>query len=187
VVGDASLMPLLAMHHVVIDVAEPSPPWFAIVLTTGLPIALMLLLLVWMAGRPRSQAGLLGFARSKARRDMKDRPKVTFGDVASVDDAKADFAEVVDFLRDPHKYLALGARIPRGVLPVGPPGTGKTLLARAVAGEADVPFFFISGSEFVEMFVFTERRSVMSPFSQRCPDPKASGSAALRAAFGLAI
>ena len=130
-VGDASLMPLLATHHVVIDVAEPSPPWFSILLTTGLPIALMLLLVVWMAGRPRSHAGLLGFARSKARRDMKDRPKVTFGDVASVDDAEADFAEVVDFLRDPHKYLALGARIPRGVLPVGPPGTGKTLLARA--------------------------------------------------------
>jgi ATP-dependent Zn protease len=96
---------------------------------------------------------MFGFVRTCAKRYAEDRPKLTFADVADADEAKDDLNEVVDFLRHPAKYLEIGAHIPRGVLLVGPAGTGKTLLARAVAGAAAVPFFSISGSEFVEMFV----------------------------------
>jgi len=109
---------------------------------------------------------MFGFARNRARRYTQDRPRVTFADVAGADEAKQDLREVVDFLSHPSKYLAIGARIPRGVLLVGPPGTGKTLLARAVAGEAEVPFFHISGSEFVEMFVGVGASRVRDLFSQ---------------------
>ena len=101
----------------------------------------------------RTQSGIFSFSRSKARRYTSDHPEVTFADVAGVNEVKADLQEEVDFLKNPAKYHQLGARIPRGVLLVGHPGTGKTLLARAVAGEAHVPFFTISASEFVEMFV----------------------------------
>jgi cell division protease FtsH len=154
VVGDSSLMPLLQAHHVTLDVETPSAPWFTILLTNGLPVVLLVGLMVWMGRQAaRSQAGMFGFARNRAKRYAEDRPKVTFADVAGADEAKGDLAEVVDFLRHPSKYLEIGAHIPRGVLLVGPPGTGKTLLGRAVAGEAAVPFFSISGSEFVEMFV----------------------------------
>lgn len=99
------------------------------------------------------QSGIFSFGRSKARQYKADQPAVTFADVAGVDEAKAELEEEVDFLRHPQKYHDLGARIPRGILLVGAPSTGKTLLARAVAGEAGVPFFNISASEFVEMFV----------------------------------
>jgi cell division protease FtsH len=167
VVGDPLLMPLLQAHHVVIDVATPSEPWFTILLTNGLPVLLLGVLLVWMGRQAaRSQAGMFGFGRNKARRYAEDRPKVTFTDVAGADEAKADLTEVVDFLRHPGKYLEIGARIPRGVLLVGPPGTGKTLLGRAVAGEAGVPFFSISGSEFVEMFVGVGASRVRDLFVQ---------------------
>ena len=96
----------------------------------------------------------MSFGRSKPRvsRDM-ERPQVTFKDVAGAEEAKEDLEEIVEFLKEPEKFVRLGARVPKGVLMVGPPGTGKTLMARAVAGEAGVPFFSISGSEFVEMFV----------------------------------
>jgi len=167
VVGDASLMPLLRSHNVSVDVATPSPPWFAILLTDGLPILLTVGLLVWMGRQAaRTQSGLFGFGRNRARQYSADAPKVKFADVAGVDEAKQDLAEVVDFLRRPDKYLAIGAHIPRGVLLVGPPGTGKTLLARAVAGEAGVPFFSISGSEFVEMFVGVGASRVRDLFTQ---------------------
>jgi cell division protease FtsH len=167
VVGDVSLMPLLEAHHVEADVAPPSLPWFSLLLTNGLPVVLMLLLIVWMSRQAaRSQAGVFGFGRNKAQRYAEDRPKVTFADVAGADEAKADLNEVVDVLRHPRKYLELGARLPRGVLLVGPPGTGKTLLARAVAGEAGVPFFSISGSEFVEMFVGVGASRVRDLFVQ---------------------
>jgi cell division protease FtsH len=167
VVGDVSLIPLLDAHHVVADVATPSQPWFTLLLTSGLPVVLMLLLIVWMGRQAaRSQAGMFGFGRNKSRRYAEDRPKVTFADVAGADEAKADLSEVVDVLRAPRKYLELGARLPRGVLLVGPPGTGKTLLARAVAGEAGVPFFSISGSEFVEMFVGVGASRVRDLFVQ---------------------
>jgi len=167
IVGDASLMPLLRAHNVSIDVAAPSTPWFAILLTDGLPILLTVALLVWMGRQAsRAQSGLFGFGRNRARRYSAEAPKVKFTDVAGADEAKQDLAEVVDFLRQPDKYLAIGAHIPRGVLLVGPPGTGKTLLARAVAGEAAVPFFSISGSEFVEMFVGVGASRVRDLFTQ---------------------
>ena len=167
VVGDPSLMALLEAHHVTVDVETPSPPWFTILLTNGLPILLMVGLLVWVGRQAaQSQAGMFGFVRNRAKRYAEDRPKVTFADVAGADEAKGDLNEVVDFLRHPAKYLEIGAHIPRGVLLVGPPGTGKTLLARAVAGEAAVPFFSISGSEFVEMFVGVGASRVRDLFVQ---------------------
>ncbi|MGH8302864.1 MAG: ATP-dependent metallopeptidase FtsH/Yme1/Tma family protein, partial [Steroidobacteraceae bacterium] len=166
-VGDPTLMPLLRTHHVTINVQSPSPPWLELLLTDGLPIVLMLAVLVWMGRQAsRSQSGMFGFGRNRARRYSQDRSGVTFADVAGADEAKQDLREVVDFLSHPSKYLAIGARIPRGVLLVGPPGTGKTLLARAVAGEAGVPFFHINGSEFVEMFVGVGASRVRDLFSQ---------------------
>ncbi len=132
--------------------------------TSGLILQLLIavvptLIIVWLLWRMMrsvrgSQDQALSFGRSRARvvRDM-ERPQVTFADVAGAEEAKQELAEVVEFLKEPDKFIRLGARIPKGVLMVGPPGTGKTLMARAVAGEAGVPFFSISGSEFVEMFV----------------------------------
>jgi cell division protease FtsH len=166
-IGDTGLMPLLRSQHVEVSVSQPSTPWFAFLLTDGLPILLTFLLIFWMGRQmSRSQSGVFGFGRTRARRYSEDRPKVTFSDVAGADEAKQDLTEVVDFLRHPSKYLAIGARIPRGVLLVGPPGTGKTLLARAVAGEAGAPFFHISGSEFVEMFVGVGASRVRDLFTQ---------------------
>ncbi len=166
-VGDSGLLPLLDSHGVVIEAESPSPPWFSVLLTDGLPLLLLLLVLGWMGRQAaRSQAGIFSFGRAKARRAVGDRPKVRFADVAGADEAKADLEEVVSFLREPQKYHDLGARIPRGVLLIGPPGTGKTLMARAVAGEADVPFFNISGSEFVEMFVGVGASRVRDLFEQ---------------------
>jgi cell division protease FtsH len=122
---------------------------------------------VWIGRQAtKGQANTLGFGRSKARRYTGDRSAVTFKDVAGADEAKQELREVVDFLRNPIKYHDLGARIPRGVLLVGPPGTGKTLMARAVAGEAGVPFFSISASEFVEMFVGVGASRVRDLFEQ---------------------
>lgn len=119
-----------------------------------LPFLLFLGLIIFMMRRMSSgNQNVFGFGRSKARQNDAERPQVTFSDVAGEDEAKQELMEVVDFLRNPAKYHALGARLPRGVLLVGPPGTGKTLTAKAVAGEAGVPFFSVSASEFVEMFV----------------------------------
>jgi cell division protease FtsH len=153
-VGDPTLLSLLEAHGVTVNVKAPSSPWFTILLTDGLPILLFIILIVWLGRRAsQGQSGVFNFGRSKARRHIKNLSDVTFDDVAGADEAKEELKDVVDFLRNPGKYHSLGARIPRGVLLVGPPGTGKTLMARAVAGEADVPFFNISASEFVEMFV----------------------------------
>jgi len=166
-IGDPALLPLLEAHSVAV-VAEPPPShWLAFLLTDGFPILLLVGLFVWLGRQAsRTQSGLFSFVRSRARRYTSDRPKVTFADVAGVDDVKADLQEEVDFLRHPAKYHQLGARIPRGVLLVGQPGTGKTLLARAVAGEASVPFFSISASEFVEMFVGVGAGRVRSLFQE---------------------
>ncbi len=118
------------------------------------PLLLLVGFLFWTTRRAQRQmGGIFGFGRTQARQYDPDKPKITFVDVAGQDAAKRELVEIVDFLKEPDKYIALGARIPRGVLLVGPPGTGKTLLARAVAGEANVPFFSIAASEFVEMFV----------------------------------
>ncbi len=127
---------------------------FQILITVG-PIILIIWVILWMRRSMRGQQDqAMSFGRSRARvaRDM-ERPQVTFNDVAGCDEAKEELKEVVEFLKEPEKFIRLGARVPKGVLMIGPPGTGKTLMARAVAGEAGVPFFSISGSEFVEMFV----------------------------------
>ncbi|MFQ5939749.1 MAG: ATP-dependent metallopeptidase FtsH/Yme1/Tma family protein, partial [Alphaproteobacteria bacterium] len=117
---------------------------------------MMLLIGVWIFFMRQMQAGggrALGFGKSRARLLTEQSGRVTFDDVAGVDEAKQELEEVVEFLKDPQKFQRLGGKIPKGVLLVGPPGAGKTLLARAIAGEANVPFFTISGSDFVEMFV----------------------------------
>ena len=110
--------------------------------------------------------GAMSFGKSKARLLGEDQVGISFADVAGIDEAKAEVAEIVDFLKDPSKFQRLGGKIPKGVLMVGPPGTGKTLLARAIAGEAKVPFFTISGSDFVEMFVGVGASRVRDMFDQ---------------------
>ena len=134
------------------------------------PTLLFLLLLVWIFRRAAQggggAGGLMSFGRSRARRVEAADQHVTFNDVAGIDEAKAELTEIVDFLKNPDKYLRLGGRIPRGVLLSGQPGTGKTLLARAVAGEASVPFFQMSASEFVEMIVGVGASRVRDLFAQ---------------------
>jgi len=143
-------------HKVNVDIQKPflSNGVVSILLTVLLPIGLMVVL--WMMISRQAQAGsnqALSFGRSRAKRLNENVPKVTFDDVAGVDEAKQELQEVVEFLKNGKKFQQLGAKIPKGVLLLGPPGCGKTLLARAIAGEAGVPFFHISGSDFVEMFV----------------------------------
>jgi cell division protease FtsH len=132
------------------------------------PIALFFFLIYLLFRQQIRNAGkgALSFGKSKARMLARDRNRVTFKDVAGVEEAKEEVQEIVDFLKDPKKFQKLGGRIPKGVLMVGPPGTGKTLLARAIAGEADVPFFSISGSDFVEMFVGVGASRVRDMFEQ---------------------
>lgn len=144
-----------ALRQVEVTVAGPSPyATLGNILFTLIPLALVGWFVLSMMRSVRSgQDQALGFGRSRAKTITIDQPVVTFDDVAGVEEAKQELREVVEFLRDPQKFLKLGARVPKGVLMIGPPGTGKTLLARAVAGEAGVPFMSISGSEFVEMFV----------------------------------
>jgi cell division protease FtsH len=167
VVGDPTLLGLLEAHAVVVKVAPPSSPWFVTLLEDWAPMLLLVGYFVWMARQAQRQQGtILGFGRNRARRYKADSPPVTFADVAGADEAKSDLREIVDFLRQPQKYHEIGARIPRGVLLVGPPGTGKTLLARAGAGEAGVPFYSISASEFVEMFVGVGASRVRDLFVQ---------------------
>jgi cell division protease FtsH len=131
---------------------------------------MLLLIGVWIFFMRQMQSGkgggALGFGRSKAKLLNENKHRVTFGDVAGIDEAKQELEEVVSFLKDPHKFQRLGAKIPKGALLVGPPGTGKTLLARAIAGEAGVPFFSISGSDFVEMFVGVGASRVRDMFEQ---------------------
>ncbi|PYL41649.1 MAG: cell division protein FtsH [Verrucomicrobia bacterium] len=141
---------------------------FAQTVLSFLPIALFLLVLYFLFRQQIRMAGkgALNFGKSKARMLARDKNKITFRDVAGVEEAKDEVQELVEFLRDPKKFQKLGGRIPKGVLLVGPPGTGKTLLARAIAGEADVPFFSISGSDFVEMFVGVGASRVRDMFEQ---------------------
>jgi cell division protease FtsH len=125
-----------------------------LIMVNALPILLIFGLIVWMSRRAAKQAGgLLSIGRSRARRFEKERTSVTFKDVAGVEEAKEGLKEIISFLKEPQRFRKLGCRVPKGVLLVGPPGTGKTLLARATAGEAGVPFYSITGSDFVEMFV----------------------------------
>jgi len=130
---------------------------------------MLLLIGVWiffMRQMQGGRGGAMGFGRSKAKLMNELKGKITFNDVAGIEEAKEEVEEVVEFLRDPRKFKKLGGKIPKGVLVVGAPGTGKTLLARAIAGEADVPFFTISGSDFVEMFVGVGASRVRDMFEQ---------------------
>jgi len=150
-------------------VVEPSGlDWGTIGLTVILPIVLLGALFYFLFFRAARGAGTqaFNFSKSRARLTLDKRPDVTFADVAGTDEAKEEVQEIVEFLRSPQKFQALGGRIPRGVLLVGPPGTGKTLLAKAIAGEARVPFYSISGSEFVEMFVGVGAARVRDLFEQ---------------------
>ncbi|WIX81321.1 ATP-dependent zinc metalloprotease FtsH [Amycolatopsis carbonis] len=137
------------------------------ILIFAIPLALVLGLLMWMMNNAQGGGNrVLNFGKSKAKQLNKDMPKTTFGDVAGADEAVEELYEIKDFLQNPARYQALGAKIPKGVLLYGPPGTGKTLLARAVAGEAGVPFYTISGSDFVEMFVGVGASRVRDLFEQ---------------------
>jgi cell division protease FtsH len=142
-------------------------PWFVALLLNWLPFIALILVWVFLSRQMQGAGGkALGFGKSRAKLLTEAHGRVTFEDVAGVDEAKQDLQEIVEFLRDPGKFQRLGGRIPRGVLLVGPPGTGKTLIARAVAGEANVPFFTISGSDFVEMFVGVGASRVRDMFEQ---------------------
>ena len=153
-ISDPQLPQTLRDHNVTIvsQIAEPNT--ILLFLLNWGPLVLFVGFLIWSTRRAQRQmGGVFGFGRTQAREYDAEKPKITFVDVAGQNAAKSELVEIVDFLKEPDKYIALGARIPRGVLLIGPPGTGKTLLARAVAGEANVPFFSIAASEFVEMFV----------------------------------
>ncbi len=165
---DANLISLLRKHSVEIT-AKPKEdsPWYMTILVSWLPM--IVLIGVWIFFMRQMQAGggkAMSFGRSRARIIQEGMTKVTFADVAGVDEAKQELQEIVEFLKDPKKFTRLGGRIPKGVLLVGSPGTGKTLLARAIAGEAGVPFLSISGSDFVEMFVGVGAARVRDLFYQ---------------------
>lgn len=165
---DAQLIPLFREKNVRVS-AKPveDSPWYMNILISWFPM--LLLIGIWIFFMRQMQSGggkAMAFGKSKARLVTDKSKKVTFADVAGVDEAKAELEEVIDFLRDPKKFTRLGGRIPKGLLLVGQPGTGKTLLARAIAGEADVPFLSISGSDFVEMFVGVGASRVRDLFNQ---------------------
>ncbi len=166
--SDPGLYDKLAAKNINVTAENPpEPPWWSQMLSSILPI--LLLCGVWFYMMQQTQGGggrVMNFGKSRARMSGGDKVKVNFGDVAGADEAKQELEEVVEFLKHPKKYNDLGARIPKGVLLFGPPGTGKTLLAKAVAGEAGVPFFSISGSDFVEMFVGVGASRVRDLFEQ---------------------
>ena len=168
--GDLGLMGDLLSNGVSVEATPPAKESFVKQLIISLaPILLLIGVIMYtMRGAGGSMGGKnpMSFGKSKARLITKDESHVTFDDVAGVDEAKEEVGELVDFLSDPSKFTKVGGKIPKGVLMVGPPGTGKTLLAKAVAGEADVPFFFISGSDFVEMFVGVGASRVRDMFDQ---------------------
>lgn len=167
-VGVGDLAKEIAARGVNVEVKPPqAAPWWSGMVSSLFPT--LLLIGAWIFILYHMQGGgskVMSFAKSKAKMFLDNRPKVTFDDVAGCDEAKEELHEVIEFLRNPRKFSALGARVPRGVLLLGHPGTGKTLLARAVAGEADVPFFSISGSDFVEMFVGVGAARVRDLFEQ---------------------
>jgi cell division protease FtsH len=167
--NDPTLVQKLYTKNVAITARPPSEgnSWLVTLLVNGLPLFAFLAIYFFLARQMQGAGGkAMGFGKSKAKMLTEAHGRVTFEDVAGVDEAKEDLQEIVEFLRDPQKFQRLGGRIPRGVLLVGPPGTGKTLLARAIAGEANVPFFTISGSDFVEMFVGVGASRVRDMFEQ---------------------
>ena len=166
--ADSELIPILrkAKVNILVKQKEESP-WYVTVLVSWFPM--LLLIGVWIFFMRQMQGGggkAMSFGKSRARLLDKDQTKVTFADVAGIEEAKEELSEIIDFLKDPKKFTRLGGRIPKGVLLAGAPGTGKTLLAKAVAGEAEVPFYSISGSDFVEMFVGVGASRVRDLFIQ---------------------
>jgi cell division protease FtsH len=167
--NDPTLVQTLYKKNVSIAAKPPSDGnnWLVTLLVNGLPLIAFLGVWIFLSRQMQGAGGkAMGFGKSKAKLLTEAHGRITFDDVAGVDEAKEDLQEIVEFLRDPQKFQRLGGRIPRGVLLVGPPGTGKTLLARAIAGEANVPFFTISGSDFVEMFVGVGASRVRDMFEQ---------------------
>ncbi|OYU49813.1 MAG: cell division protein FtsH [Rhizobiales bacterium PAR1] len=166
---DSRLLEKLRDKNVNISFRSPNAdsPWYMSLIVNWLPLIFFLGVWIFMSRQMQNGAGrAMGFGKSKAKLLTEAHGRVTFDDVAGIDEAKEDLQEIVEFLRDPQKFQRLGGRIPRGVLLVGPPGTGKTLTARAVAGEANVPFFTISGSDFVEMFVGVGASRVRDMFAE---------------------
>ncbi len=167
-VGVGDLAPKLVEKGIDVAVTPPQKtPWWTSLVSTLFPT--LLLIGAWIFIIYHMQGGgnkVMNFAKSKAKLFLDNRPKVTFGDVAGCDEAKEELQEVIDYLKDPARFTTFGAKVPKGVLLLGSPGTGKTLLSRAVAGEADVPFFSISGSDFVEMFVGVGAARVRDLFEQ---------------------
>ena len=168
---DNGLMDLLIKQKVKVEgVAPEQQSWWMQLLVASFPVIIVVALFMFfmrqMQGGGGGRGGPMTFGKSRARLLSEDQIKTNFNDVAGCDEAKDDVREIVEFLRDPAKFQNLGGKIPRGVLMVGPPGTGKTLLAKAIAGEAKVPFFSISGSDFVEMFVGVGASRVRDMFEQ---------------------
>jgi cell division protease FtsH len=168
--GDRELMPLLEEKEVTIDAETEERSWIVTVLAGLLPWVLIIGFLIWSSRRFQQRAGggggIFGFGKSKAKLYDKSMVDIGYDDVAGLPNAKKELQEVVDYLKEPEKYKALGGKLPKGILLVGPPGNGKTLMAKATAGEADVPFFSISGSEFIEMFVGVGASRVRDMFDQ---------------------
>ena len=164
---DSSIADYLNNYGVIINYDAVVASWWLSLLTTLIPMLLIVGLFIFLMQQGQGSGGkVMQFGKSRAKLQTDSHKKVTFADVAGVDEVKEELAEVVAFLKEPRKFSALGARIPKGVLLYGPPGCGKTLLARAVAGEAGVPFFSISGSDFVEMFVGVGASRVRDLFEQ---------------------
>ena len=165
---DNNLEPFLQSHNLSFNVIpQPRGSVWISLLEQVVPFAFLFILMFLLFNQAQGGGNrVMNFGKSRARMYTEDKRKVTFADVAGADEEKAELEEIVEFLKDPKRFTALGARIPKGVLLVGPPGTGKTLLARAVAGEAGVPFFSISGSDFVEMFVGVGASRVRDLFDQ---------------------
>lgn len=165
---DTQVIQKLTEAKVVVTVKPPEQPsWWMSLLSSVLPILILVFVWFWIINQTQGGGGrMMSFGRSRAKLAAEGQVHVNFSDVAGEDEAKAELTEVVDFLKNPGRYNAIGAKIPKGVLLVGPPGTGKTLLAKAVAGEANVPFFSISGSDFVEMFVGVGASRVRDLFAQ---------------------
>jgi cell division protease FtsH len=169
------LLPILQENEVVIGAEQTGDTWLTTILIGFLPWLLIIGFFVYTSRKMRGMGGLggggpFGFGQSKAKRFTKSSSKVTFDDVAGLTNAKKEIEEIIDFLRDPSRFRSLGGKLPKGVLLAGPPGTGKTLFARAAAGEANVPFYSISGSEFIEMFVGVGASRVRDMFEKAKKD-----------------
>jgi len=179
-VEDPDLMNLLEKHDVTIHVKSTKQSWFVNLLIAVLPWIIIIGAFLYFSKRFQDRmgggaggSGVFGFGKSKAKQFEKSMSDIQFEDVAGLENTKKELQEIIGFLKDPDKYLSLGGKLPKGVLLVGPPGTGKTLMARAVAGEADVPFFSISGSEFIEMFVGVGASRVRDMFDRAKKDSPA--------------